>query len=74
MISKQNSTDLYSEILIGVRQLHESLENVSQTFRSTAYRSLIALLYVWLIALLYVWLYMLCLFSLSDQKDFSELH
>lgn len=37
MISKQISADLYSEILIGVRQLHESLENVSDKGRTTAY-------------------------------------
>ncbi|KAK3557361.1 hypothetical protein QTP70_026557 [Hemibagrus guttatus] len=29
---QQISTDLYSEILIGIRQLHESLDNVQKTF------------------------------------------
>lgn len=37
MIVKQISADLYREILIGVRQLHESLENVSYIVRSTAH-------------------------------------
>lgn len=33
MILKQLSADVYSEILLGVRQLHESLENVSYKWR-----------------------------------------
>lgn len=62
MILKQISTDLYREILIGVRQLHESLENVSD---KGLRRSWIALFYI---KLFYVGFSYLSLFIFFRSK------
>lgn len=64
MILKQPSADIYSEILLGVRQLHESLENVSYKWRIKAWVGLNFNHIIFMYGLV-IYVFIFCLFQVK---------